>query len=144
MDQTRDQLRLMTFERDELQRQASGFDEVAVKARERAAAAQAEYEKSQATLRDLEIWRGELERRLADVTTELGAMKAAREADERELVRLRAALTEAEKRQADQSQAGNGAETSQTVAQQAAEIEQLSAEVALLRARVEGGGSSAR
>ena len=143
-DQTRDQLRLMTFERDELQRQASGFDEIAVKARERAATIQAAYDKSQATLRDLETWRGELERRLADVTTELGAMKAAREADERELVRLRSAVAEAERRQGDPSQAGNGAETSQTVAQQAAEIEQLSAELAELRARTERGGSSAR
>jgi hypothetical protein len=40
-------------------------------ARERAAAIDAENRKLSATLEDLEIWRGELERRLADTTTEL-------------------------------------------------------------------------
>jgi hypothetical protein len=42
----------------------------------RAAALQAENEKLSATLDELEIWRGELERRLADTTTELAEMRA--------------------------------------------------------------------
>jgi hypothetical protein len=45
-------------------------------ARERAAAVDAENRKLSATLEDLEIWRGELERRLADTTTELAETRA--------------------------------------------------------------------
>jgi hypothetical protein len=45
-------------------------------ARERAAELQAENEKLSATLEELEIWRGELERRLAGTTTELAEMRA--------------------------------------------------------------------
>jgi hypothetical protein len=96
LGQARDQLRLMTSERDELSRQASAFDGVAVKARERATRAEGDYEKTSATLRELETWRGELERRLAETTSELGAARAAREADERELHRLRSAMADSE------------------------------------------------
>ena len=92
LDQARDQLRIMTFERDELSRQAAAFDGIAVKTRERAVRAEAEHQKSAAALRELETWRAELERRLAATTTELGATKAGREADARELDRLREAL----------------------------------------------------
>jgi hypothetical protein len=89
LDHARDQLRVMTNERDEFSRQATAFDGLAVKARERAARAESEHQKSSAALQELEIWRGELERRLAATTSELGAAKAAHEADQRELERLR-------------------------------------------------------
>ena len=84
----------MTFERDEFSRQAAAFDGVAVKARERAVQAEAANEKATAALHELQIWRGELERRLAETTSELGAARAARETDERELMRLRATVDE--------------------------------------------------
>jgi hypothetical protein len=45
-------------------------------ARERAARLQAENETLSSTLEELEIWRGELERRLADTTTELADTRA--------------------------------------------------------------------
>jgi chromosome segregation ATPase len=89
LDHARDQLRVMTNERDEFSRQASAFDGIAVKARERAARAESDHQKSSAALQELEIWRAELERRLAATTSELGAVKAARDADQRELERLR-------------------------------------------------------
>jgi DNA repair exonuclease SbcCD ATPase subunit len=136
LDQARDQLRLMTSERDELSRQASAFDAIAVKARDRANRAGADYEKTSATLRELETWRGELERRLAETTSELGAARAAREADERELHRLRSAMADNEM---GGGRPGNGADAAedaaQTVAVQAEEIERLAAELAGLRAR---------
>jgi DNA repair exonuclease SbcCD ATPase subunit len=136
LDQARDQLRIMTFERDELGRQAAAFDGVAVKARERAARAEADYEKTNALLQELETWRGELERRLSETTSELGAARAAREADERELHRLRSAMADNEM---GGGRPGNGADTAddsaQTVAAQAEEIERLAAELAVLRAR---------
>ena len=94
LDKARDQLRIMTFERDELSRQAAAFDGVAVKARERAVLAEAANEKATAALHELQIWRGELERRLAETTSELGAARAARETDERELMRLRTTVDE--------------------------------------------------
>ncbi|HET9103419.1 MAG TPA: hypothetical protein VFN55_08700 [Solirubrobacteraceae bacterium] len=97
LDQARDQLRLMTFERDELERQAQAFDAVAIKARERASAAETAHAKSESTLNELQVWRAELERRLAATTTELGALRAAHDADERELVRLRTALSQYER-----------------------------------------------
>jgi myosin heavy subunit len=132
LDQSRDQLRVMTFERDELSRQAAAFDEVAVKARERAAKAEAQNEEMAATLRELEVWRGELERRLAATTSELGVSKAAREADERELKRLRETPAEAELRVAHPDRT---VDSSQTLADQAAEIELLMAELSSLRAQ---------
>jgi hypothetical protein len=140
LDQSRDQLRLMAFERDELSRQATAFDGIAVKARERALQAETTNERMTETLRDLETWRGELERRLAETTSELGAAKATQETDERELVRLRSALAEAEMRGNVPGRLGNGSDgapdSSQTLAAQAAEIEHLAAELAALRSRV--------
>ena len=91
LDQASDQLRIMTFERDELERQARAFDAVAIKTRERAAAAETANERTTAALDELQVWRAELERRLAETTTELGALRARRAADERELERLRSA-----------------------------------------------------
>ena len=67
-----------------------------LEARERAARAEAENEQLAATLAELDIWRGELERRLTATTTELGSARAALEADGRELERLRAALDQAQ------------------------------------------------
>lgn len=136
LDHARDELRIMTFERDELSRQAAAFDGVAVKARERAALAEAANEKSAATLSELQTWRGELERRLAETTSELGAARAAREADERELARLRASLAEGPRGGADPLPSANGGDHTATVTAQAQEIERLAAELASLRARL--------
>jgi DNA repair exonuclease SbcCD ATPase subunit len=138
VDHARDQLRVMTNEREEFSRQAAAFDGIAVKARERAAHAENEHQKSSAALQELEIWRAELERRLAATTTELGAAKAAHEADQRELERLRESMVGAHVPPAGPAQFGRGldsSETSETLAAQAAEIERLAAEVAALRAR---------
>ncbi len=136
LDQSRDRLRMMTFERDELSRQAAAFDAVAVKARERAGQAETANEKTAATLRELQTWRGELERRLAETTSELGAARAARETDERELQRLRATLAERDRLGSQAPEGTNGGEHSETLAAQAEEIEHLAAELAALRARV--------
>ncbi|MGI9183918.1 MAG: hypothetical protein ACR2GZ_02980 [Solirubrobacteraceae bacterium] len=136
LDQSRDRLRMMTFERDELSRQAAAFDAVAVKARERAGQAETANEKTAGTLRELQTWRGELERRLAETTSELGAARAARETDERELQRLRATLGEHGRLGSIAPEGTNGGEHSETVAAQAEEIEHLAAELAALRARV--------
>ncbi len=132
LDQARDQLRIMTFERDELSRQAAAFDGVAIKARERATAAEATNERLNETIDELQTWRGELERRLAATTSELGVAKAAREADERELKRLRELMTDTG--QHVEHVAVQGGESSHTFAAQAAEIELLMSEVASLRA----------
>ena len=121
----------MTFERDELSRQAAAFDDVAVKARERASKSKAENDQLRDTIRELEVWRGELERRLAAMSSELGVAKASREADERELKRRGEALTEAQSRT---DREGQSADASPTLAAQAAEIELLVAELASLRA----------
>ncbi len=140
-DHARDQLRVMTGERDELSRQASAFDNIAVKARERAAQAESAHQKSSAALQELELWREELERRLAATTTELGDARAAREADERELERLRQAISDAENLYAGSSENDHGVrvDSSETLAAQAAEIERLAAELASLRARGASG-----
>ena len=142
LDQSRDQLRIMAFERDELERQAQAFDAVAIKARERAAAVEAAHGRTTSTLDELQIWRAELERRLADTTTELGALRAGRDADERELVRLRAALAEHEHRGGPPGADGGGfgAGDNEIVAVQAEEIQRLAAELAELRSRVARGG----
>ncbi|MGH2915824.1 MAG: hypothetical protein ACRDMX_12645 [Solirubrobacteraceae bacterium] len=84
-----DSLRKMTFERDELSRQAEAFDGVATKARERAGQAEAAHEKATARLNELEIWRSELERRLAATTSELGAARERLKESERDLAVLR-------------------------------------------------------
>jgi len=142
LDQCRDHVRIMTLERDELERQTAAFDAVAIKARERATAAEAVNQRASSTLDELQIWRAELERRLADTTTELGSLRAVRDADERELVRLRAALTEHERRGVAPS--ANGGDSrggdDDLVAIQAEEIQRLAAELAELRSRVARGG----
>jgi chromosome segregation ATPase len=53
-----------------------------------------------ATFEELEIWRGELERRLASMSTELGAARTRLREAEQELDRARAALAEVEARPA--------------------------------------------
>jgi hypothetical protein len=135
VDHARDQLRIMTGERDELSRQAAAFDGIAVKARDRASHAEGELRKASAALQELEIWRGELERRLAATTTELGAVKAARDADQRELERLRETMVGARVPSDGPGQHAGGLDNSETLAAQAAEIERLAAEVAALRSR---------
>jgi chromosome segregation ATPase len=135
LDHARERLRVMTSERDEFSRQAAAFDGIAVKARDRASRAEREHQKAAATLQELEVWRAELERRLAATTTELGAAKAAREADQRELERLREALATAEVPAVGSGRLAVHGDSSATLAAQAAEIERLAAEVATLRAR---------
>ncbi len=130
----------MTLERNELSRQAAAFDGVAVKARERASKAEADNEQLRDTISELEVWRGELERRLAAIASELGVAKAAREADARELKRLHEALAEADSRS---EREGQSAEASQTLAAQAAEIELLVAELAAVRRAQNPPGSAA-
>ncbi|MGH2876172.1 MAG: hypothetical protein ACRDLV_07975, partial [Solirubrobacteraceae bacterium] len=93
-----DSVRKMAFERDELSRQVEAFDQVATKARERASQAEAENERSAATLDELQTWRGELERRLAATTSELGAARMRLREDERDMNEMRAELTDAEAR----------------------------------------------
>jgi chromosome segregation ATPase len=132
VDYARERLRVMTNERDEFSRQAAAFDGIAVKARDRASHAESEHRKAAAALQELEIWRAELERRLAATTTELGAVKAAREADQRELERLREGL---DAPAGGGVRSGDDGEHAATLAAQAAEIERLAAEVAALRAR---------
>lgn len=141
LDQCRDQLRIMVFERDELERQAQAFDAVAVKARGRATATEAAHARTTSTLDELQIWRAELERRLAETTTELGALRAARDADERELVRMRAAMAEHERGGGPPGANGtdSGGSDDDTVAIQAQEIQRLAAELAELRSRAARG-----
>jgi septal ring factor EnvC (AmiA/AmiB activator) len=64
-------------------------------ARERALRAEAEAEKAAAALQELDVWRGELERRLTETTDELSAVKHARTQEEDELRRLGGELAEA-------------------------------------------------
>jgi predicted nucleic acid-binding Zn-ribbon protein len=87
-----DQVHKMGMERDELSRQAQAFDGVAIKARERLAEAESEHQKARGRLNELEVWTGELERRLADATTQLSESHAAAQADGAELRRLREEL----------------------------------------------------
>ncbi|MEO6858837.1 MAG: hypothetical protein ABI323_09645 [Solirubrobacteraceae bacterium] len=135
LDTARDRVRLLTSERDELSRQASAFDAVAVKARERASHAEAAHQKSSSTLQELEVWRAELERRLASTTSELGAVRAAREADGRELARLRGQPVGELHVGVSTSDLPEHDDRAQTLAAQAAEIERLAAELAWMRAR---------
>jgi chromosome segregation ATPase len=96
LEQAQDALRTMTMERDELSRQAAAFDAVAIKARGRAAQAEALSADSTSTLAELETWREELERRLAATTTELDVVTKVRSEAESEQRRLRGELAEAE------------------------------------------------
>lgn len=134
-EQARATLSVMASERDELSRQATAFDEIAVKTRERAARAESEQRKSAELLQELETWRAELERRLAATTTELGVVKAARDAHQRELERLREERVGAGGPVEGLDRSSGDPDSSATLAAQAAEIERLAAEVASLRAR---------
>jgi DNA repair exonuclease SbcCD ATPase subunit len=98
LDQLRDQGHKMTLEREELTRQAAAFDGVAVKARERAAEAEGQQRRATARLEELEIWSSELERRLAETTTQLAEARSAAQHDDSELRRLRGELAEAQAR----------------------------------------------
>jgi hypothetical protein len=77
-----DAARLTEAEAEDNMRAAEGADELTTlsaalgEARERATALQGENETLSGTLEELEIWRGELERRLADTTTELAETRA--------------------------------------------------------------------
>ncbi|MGA9858145.1 MAG: hypothetical protein WBQ18_09810 [Solirubrobacteraceae bacterium] len=130
-----DSVRKMTIERDEAGRQAAAFDAVAIKARERATQAEEAYEKQSAVLSELETWRGELERRLASMSAELGAARARIKEDERHIAGLRAELVDARARVGDPAgtQPNGGPEGGPSAAQMA-EIEALSARAELLAA----------
>ena len=91
-----DQLHKMRLERDELSRQAQAFDDVAIKARERAAEAETGHQQTSARLAELETWSAELERRLTETTTELSRARAAAQADEADLRSVRGQLAEAQ------------------------------------------------
>jgi chromosome segregation ATPase len=95
LERTREDLKVMTYERDELTRQVGAHDGVAVKARERAKQAEDARADVAAALRELETWPAELERRLADATTELGVVNEARRDAEQEVKDLAGALIEA-------------------------------------------------
>jgi len=92
---TRDELKVMTSERDELTRQVDAHDAVAVKARERAKLAEEAHADVAAALRELETWPAELERRLAETITDLGAANEARQEAQQEVKDLAGALVDA-------------------------------------------------
>lgn len=144
LSDSQDAMRKMTFERDELSRQAAAFDQVAIKARERATQAEGSYGKLQSTLDELETWRGELERRLTSTTTELGAARTRIQEDELELRRIRGELTDTQAAlelaqaqvRALQEQLGSGASgvPIEVPAITGSDLERMSAELASLRA----------
>lgn len=107
---------------DESERLAAERDE-AVRAAE---ALRQENERLQATVDELEVWRGELERRLAATTTELGTARTRLRENEQELGRLRAGP--APGRPQAPVQGESGATGSGTLSSRAAEV------AALLRA----------
>jgi chromosome segregation ATPase len=90
-----DGLKVMTAERDELTRQVDAHDAVAIKARERAKHAEDARNDVAAALRELETWPAELERRLTEMTGELGVVTEARQEAEQEVKDLAAALIDA-------------------------------------------------
>jgi chromosome segregation ATPase len=92
----RDELRIMTVERDELTRQVAAYDGVAMKARERAKHADEASAASASALNELQSWRTDLERRLAETTAELASSRSARQAAETEVRSLRGMLAETE------------------------------------------------
>jgi chromosome segregation ATPase len=96
LERVRRELRLMTYERDEMVRQVAAHDSTAVKARERAKQAEDAHADVAAALRELENWPAQLERRLASATTELELAKEARQKAEHDVKRLADALAEAE------------------------------------------------
>jgi chromosome segregation ATPase len=137
-----DDVRKMRFERDELARQASAFDGVAIKARERATQAETALQRSQATLNELEVWRAELERRLTTTTSELGLARSTLADNDRQLRRLRGEQAEAEAR-AELAEAqvralqGHraGADQATTTSIERSELERMAQELAELRAQ---------
>jgi chromosome segregation ATPase len=142
LQQSQDEVRAMTLERDELNRQAAAFDAVAVKARQRASLAEEASAASAATLSELETWRSELERRLSETTSELELARATTADDALELRRLRGELAESEAKlelaQADMRNLNRRLEALGTdggvpETDQSAELERLTAEIAQLR-----------
>lgn len=134
-----DSVRKMAVERDELGRQAAAFDQVAIKARERATEAETAHQRSQAVLSELETWRGELERRLSSMSTELGEARTRLTDNDSELDRLRSELAEAEARtelaQARIIALDDSAGTDQeTTVVDTAELNRMTGELASLRA----------
>jgi chromosome segregation ATPase len=95
LEHAHDGLKVMTAERDELTRQVDAHDAVAIKARERAKHAEDARNDVTAALRELETWPGELERRLTEMTVELGVVTEARRDAEQEVKDLAAALVDA-------------------------------------------------
>jgi chromosome segregation ATPase len=75
--------------------QVATLTEALTEARDRATQLQGENETTTATLEELEIWRGELERRLADTTTELAETRA-RLADAHAAAEMEALVARAE------------------------------------------------
>jgi hypothetical protein len=96
LDHARDELRILTSERDELTRQVAAYDGVAVKARERAKQADEASAAAASALKELDSWRVDLEQRLAEATTELVSSSSARDTAEAEVRQLRGLLAEAE------------------------------------------------
>jgi DNA repair exonuclease SbcCD ATPase subunit len=149
LEQALDAVRMMTFERDELSRQAAAFDAVAVKARDRATEAEAANEGSAAALEELQTWRAELERRLTATTTELETAQTKCREYEHELKRLQGELAESEakfelaraqietlnaKLAARATPDGVPDAPAPPVTDQSAELQRMAAELAALRA----------
>jgi chromosome segregation ATPase len=88
LERATDALRVLGLERDELSQQVSAADSAAAKAIERATLAEKTDAESRAALEELETWRAELERRLAELTTESAATKQGSEEAEVERQRL--------------------------------------------------------
>ena len=78
--------------------QAGGGAEQSVESVQAERGAGAEHEQAAARLSELEIWSAELERRLAETTTQLATALSAAASDESELRRLRGQLADAEAR----------------------------------------------
>jgi chromosome segregation ATPase len=95
LEHAHDGLKVMTAERDELTRQVDAHDAVAIKARDRAKHAEDARNDVAAALRELETWPAELERRLTEMTAELGVVTEARRGAESEVKDLAAALVDA-------------------------------------------------
>ena len=129
-----DSVRKMTLERDELSRQAAAFDAVAIKARERATQAESAAQNSKSVLDELETWRGELERRLASMSAELGAARARIREDERHIELLRGQLIDANARiQIAEAQVAAAGGADPALARDT-EIKRLATELATVRA----------
>jgi chromosome segregation ATPase len=128
LEHVSDALRVMTFERDELTRQVSAHDSVAVKARERAHEAEKAQAAASAALVELEAWSEELGRRLTELTSELAATKQAFEEAESERRRLDGALAESDART--ELAEGRSASLSAQLAELTAQLSEREAELA--------------